>query len=76
MRRCVAAVLALVATACAARTQLGPVDGHDLPAADLDRVAVGQEAPDFILLDHESQSVQLSSHRGKYVVLVFYRGHW
>lgn len=28
---------------------LGPTDGHELEAADLDRVQVGQVAPDFYL---------------------------
>ncbi len=28
---------------------LGPVDGHDLPGTDLDRVMDGQLAPDFSL---------------------------
>ena len=56
---------------------LGPADGLDLPAADLERVQVGQLAPDFTLTSLAGPPVRLSSLRGdKNVVLVFYRGHW
>lgn len=56
---------------------LGPTDGADLSAEALDRVAVGEPAPDFVLEDHEGESVRLSGFRGeRSVVLVFYRGHW
>ncbi len=56
---------------------LGPADGHDLPGVDLDRVQVGDPAPDFTLTSLAGPSVTLSSFRGaKNVVLVFYRGHW
>jgi AhpC/TSA family len=56
---------------------LGPVDGHDLPAIDLDRIQVGQMAPDFTLAALGESPVTLSSFRGSQnVVLVFYRGHW
>ncbi len=56
---------------------LGPVDGWDLPATELDRVAVGSSAPDFSLRTLGGDTVTLSSFRGvKNVVLVFYRGHW
>ena len=56
---------------------LGPVDGFDLPATDLERVAVGSAAPDFSLQTLGGETVTLSSFRGtKNVVLVFYRGHW
>ena len=56
---------------------LGPVDGHDLVAVDLERVEVGQMAPDFTLVSLAGPPVTLSSFRGeKNVVLVFYRGHW
>ncbi len=57
--------------------ELGPVDGKELPAADLDRIQVGDTAPDFRLTDHRGTLYQLSQYRGqKKVVLVFYRGHW
>ena len=56
---------------------LGPVDGHDLPPVDLDRVQVGDTAPDFALQSYDDGVVALSDFRGeKDVVLVFYRGHW
>ena len=56
---------------------LGPRDGHDLPGADLERVQVGDLAPDFSLVSLAEPVVTLSDLRGvKNVVLVFYRGHW
>ena len=56
---------------------LGPVDGHDLPATDLSRVAVGTMAPDFSLPTLAGDTLTLSSFRGaKDIVLVVYRGHW
>jgi peroxiredoxin (alkyl hydroperoxide reductase subunit C) len=56
---------------------LGPVDGRDLPATDLERVRVGDAAPDFSLVSLAGPTVTLSSYRGaQNVVLVFYRGHW
>lgn len=56
---------------------LGPADGHDLPPADLERVAAGIEAPLFALESFEGDTVSLAAFRGqKNVVLVFYRGHW
>jgi cytochrome oxidase Cu insertion factor (SCO1/SenC/PrrC family) len=57
--------------------QLGPKDGTDLRPTDLQRVKVGQPAPDFTLEDVEGKSITLSDFRGKKnVVLVFYRGYW
>ena len=57
--------------------ELGPADGEDLPRADLERVAVGGEAPNFTLESFAGESVELAGYRGaKNVVLVFYRGHW
>ena len=56
---------------------LGPVEGLDLPGADLERIQVGQMAPDFSLASLAGPVVTLSSFRGsKNVVLVFYRGYW
>ena len=56
---------------------LGPTDGHDLPATDLERVSAGTEAPLFALESFEGETVELAGFRGKAnVVLVFYRGHW
>jgi cytochrome oxidase Cu insertion factor (SCO1/SenC/PrrC family) len=81
----VAAVLAVVAIGLALGTRdraaeavaLGPADGHELPPADLERVAVGGEAPDFALAALSGDTVTLSEFQGdRNVVLVFYRGHW
>jgi cytochrome oxidase Cu insertion factor (SCO1/SenC/PrrC family) len=56
---------------------LGPVDGDELPPTDLERVQVGNPAPDFVLEDENRTLISLSEFRGKKnVVLVFYRGHW
>lgn len=56
---------------------LGPVDGHDLPRADLARVRAGDPAPDFSLASLDHGVVTLSDFRGERdVILVFYRGHW
>ena len=75
---------ALVTLACwfiliaaAASPQLGPKDGAGLPASDLQRVKIGQAAPDFTLENIDRKPVSLSDFRGnKNVLLVFYRGHW
>lgn len=57
--------------------QLGPKDGPNQPPTDLDRIKVGQPAPDFTLENIEGTKISLSDYRGKKrVVLVFYRGHW
>jgi cytochrome oxidase Cu insertion factor (SCO1/SenC/PrrC family) len=55
---------------------LGPTDGRDLPPTDLDRIKVGQRAPDFVLPTGDGRTLSLSEFRGRNVVLVFYRGHW
>ena len=78
-RRFAAAALATLALAVelAAQRPLGPSDGAGLPPGDLERVAVGGQAPDFTLESSAGERVTLSDHRGKKnVVLVFYRGHW
>ncbi len=55
----------------------GPADGLDLAPTDLERVAVGTEAPDFTLESYAGAPETLSGYRGRQnVVLVFYRGHW
>ena len=57
--------------------QLGPKDGTDLSPTDLQRIKVGQPAPDFALEDMDGKNITLSDFRGKKtVVLVFYRGFW
>ena len=74
------AAAAAFLVACAAEEgppQLGPVDGFDLPPTEINRVAVGTEAPDFSLTAMNNEVMTLSDFRGeKNVVLVFYRGHW
>ena len=61
----------------AAQVALGPVDGHDLPPADLGRVLAGSPAPDFTALSSTGEPITLSDYRGeKNVILFFYRGHW
>jgi peroxiredoxin len=57
--------------------QLGPKDGPDLAPTDLNRIKVGQPAPDFSLEDTDGKVITLSDFRSKKtVVLVFYRGYW
>ena len=58
--------------------QLGPKDGGaDLAPTDLNRVKVGQPAPDFTLEDINGKPVSLSDFRDKKtIILVFYRGYW
>jgi cytochrome oxidase Cu insertion factor (SCO1/SenC/PrrC family) len=61
----------------AGATPFGPVDGEGLTPTDLERVKVGDSAPDFTLEAADDTPVTLSQFRGqKPVVLVFYRGHW
>ena len=59
-----------------ASPELGPADGAELPPVDTGRVAVGDTAPDFTLLDRHGEPVTLSDLRGRRIVLVFYRGFW
>ena len=57
--------------------QLGPKDGRELAPSDLERVKVGQPAPDFTLEGIDGKAISLSSfQKQKNVVLVFFRGHW
>ena len=59
------------------RMALGPSDGRDLTATEIERVTVGARAPDFTLTTMSGGTVTLSQFRGrKNVVLVFYRGFW
>lgn len=55
----------------------GPADGMELTGMDLERLQVGDEAPDFTLGSFSGGPVTLSDYRGESnVLLVFYRGHW
>lgn len=70
-------VWAALSLAASAQTKLGPKDGAELPAVDLNRIKPGDAAPDFTLEDQDGKPVSLSDYRGKKtVVLVFYRGYW
>ena len=61
----------------AAEVALGPKDGDGLVPTDLERVKVGDPAPDLTLEDEKGTPITLSQFRGKKnVVLIFYRGHW
>lgn len=56
---------------------LGPVEGRDLAPTEIERVAVGEKAPDFTLSKFGGGTTTLSEFAGKKdVVLVFYRGYW
>jgi cytochrome oxidase Cu insertion factor (SCO1/SenC/PrrC family) len=70
-------LLAISLAGAPAWAQLGAKDGADLAPTDLNRVKVGQSAPDFSLEDVSGKPITLSDFRGKKtVVLVFYRGYW
>lgn len=61
----------------AAPRELGPVDGRDLPGTELDRIAIGDMAPDFTLETYRGETLTLSENRGqREILLVFYRGAW
>jgi len=67
----------IAGTFTSGQSKLGPKDGESLPAADLDRVKPGDEAPDFTLENIDGMPITLSDYRdAKSVVLVFYRGYW
>jgi cytochrome oxidase Cu insertion factor (SCO1/SenC/PrrC family) len=75
--RIAAFAFALLMFSVSAFAQLGPKDGADFTPTDLNRIKVGQPAPDFTLEDAEGRATTLSSFEGKKsVVLVFYRGYW
>jgi cytochrome oxidase Cu insertion factor (SCO1/SenC/PrrC family) len=64
-------------TTVPALAQLGPKDGANLPPTDVERIKVGEPAPDFTLENVDGTKISLSDFRGqKSVILVFYRGHW
>jgi hypothetical protein len=74
--RIVATVSALLATlATAFFLMLVHVGSYELPTAPKE-LAVGMEAPDFVLPDAKGGSFSLASTRGHSVLLVFYRGAW
>ena len=72
-----AAFFAILISSTTVVAQLGPKDGADLSPTDLNRIKVGQPAPDFSLEDAGGKTIALSEFRDKKtVVLVFYRGYW
>jgi cytochrome oxidase Cu insertion factor (SCO1/SenC/PrrC family) len=72
-----AMLFALSFSVQAQQPRLGSFDGEGLPSTDIDRVQVGEVAPDFRLTDERGTIHQLSQYRGqKNVVLVVYRGYW
>ena len=76
-KRFILAVFAVLITSTTALAQLGPKDGADLSPTDLNRIKVGQPAPDFSLEDVNGKTITLSELRDKKtVILVFYRGYW
>jgi cytochrome oxidase Cu insertion factor (SCO1/SenC/PrrC family) len=76
-RNLVAIAFALSMASALAFAQLGPKDGAVLAPTDLNRIKVGEPAPDFTLENWDEKQVSLSDFRGKKsVVLVFYRGQW
>jgi cytochrome oxidase Cu insertion factor (SCO1/SenC/PrrC family) len=69
--------LSIFLAGAAAFAQLSPKEPTTQPATDLNRVKVGQAAPDFALEDSDGKAISLSDFRAKKsVVLVFYRGYW
>ena len=72
-----AAFFAVLISSTTVLAQLGSKDGADLSPTDLNRIKVGQPAPDFSLEDAGGKTIALSEFRDKKtVVLVFYRGYW
>jgi len=76
-KRFILAVFAVLITSTTVLAQLGPKDGADLSPTDLNRIKVGQPAPDFSLEDVNGKTITLSELRDKKtIILVFYRGYW
>ena len=76
-RSLIACAFVFLLVAAPAAGQLGPKDGVGLIATEIERVKVGQAAPDFTLEDVDGKAISLSEFRGKKsLVLVFYRGYW
>ena len=72
-----AILLVALFSLAAATGQPGPKDGAGLSPTDLERIKVGEKAPDFTLENMDRNRISLSDFQGKKnVVLVFYRGHW
>ena len=78
LTRTLAVTFAIFMISAPLGAQLGPKDGGaDLAPTDLNRMKVGQPAPDFTLEDSGGKALTLSDFRNKKtVILVFYRGYW
>ena len=75
LRRYLISTVFFLLFACeAAHAQLGPKDGANLPPADLERVKVGDQAPDFTLENMDGKRISLADFRGKKNVGVEYGG--
>ncbi|MSP37267.1 MAG: redoxin domain-containing protein [Deltaproteobacteria bacterium] len=71
------AALILAGSTNLAFAQFGPKDSAPQSATEIERIKVGQAAPDFTLEDSDGKAIALSELRGKKsVILVFYRGYW
>jgi len=76
-RLAILTIVFLVFSIVPAHAELGPRDGGNPKPTDLERIKVGDAAPDFTLENTDGKQITLSGFRGeKNVVLVFYRGHW
>jgi cytochrome oxidase Cu insertion factor (SCO1/SenC/PrrC family) len=76
-RLLLALILGLTIANPAAFGQPAAKEATNSSATDLNRIKVGQPAPDFTLEDSDGKNISLSDYRGKKnVVLVFYRGYW
>ena len=77
MRWFIAGLIAGMLAANPLFAQLGPKEPLSGSGTDVERVKIGQAAPDFILENVEGKAISLSDFRGKKaVILVFYRGYW
>lgn len=72
MRRAACCACVLVLSALAAGCQQPFTKASMEEAASAQSPFVGQPAPDFILLDQDSQPLALSAQKGHWVVLYFY----
>ena len=62
-KRFILAVFAVLITSTTALAQLGPKDGADLSPTDLNRIKVGQPAPEFSLEDVNGKTIKVLAER-------------
>jgi len=70
MQRLLSLVAVVVATTGLVLAQAKPYPKPQIASA------AGSIAPDFTLKDQDGKDFSLSSHRGHWVLLFFYRGYW